>query len=81
MKTNIREKLFSLLILTGGMILLLTVSGFSSGFSIVKNNESRQMVTVNHSPEKPATPASVLDTIPQKPAEVPPADPTRLIRL
>ncbi|MEN8226832.1 MAG: M56 family metallopeptidase [Bacteroidota bacterium] len=43
MKTNIREKFVSLLIMAGGMIILLTVSGFSSGFSIVKNHDSREV--------------------------------------
>jgi hypothetical protein len=64
MKNNVREKMFSLILLMGGLVIMLTVTGFTSGFSIVKNNESRQLETVNHKPENPAVPASVLDTVP-----------------
>ena len=75
MKNNIREKLFSLILLIGGLAIMLTVTGFTSGFSIVKNNESRQMETVSHSPEYPTPPASILDTIPEMASEVAPLDP------
>ncbi len=44
MKTNIREKLFSFMLLAGGMIILITVSAFSSGFSITRHQDSRQEV-------------------------------------
>lgn len=61
MKTNIREKLFSLLILAGGMILLLTISGFSSGFSIVKQNDSwKKMNTITSSPTQNPAPNPTL---------------------
>jgi len=46
MKNNIREKLFSLLIFAGGVILMLTVTGFSSGFSIIKDNEAWQKASI-----------------------------------
>ena len=46
MKTNIREKLFSILLMAGGVIILLTISGFSSGFSIVKHNDSKQEASI-----------------------------------
>ncbi len=64
MKNNVREKMFSLILLIGGLVIMLTVTGFTSGFSIVKNNESRQLETVNHKPENPIAPTSVLDTVP-----------------
>ena len=67
MKTNIREKLLSLLIMAGGVIILLIVSGFSSGFSIVKHSDSRQVLTASNVtllPESIQTEAIVLDTIP-----------------
>ena len=64
MKNNVREKMFSLILLIGGLVIMLTITGFTSGFSIVENNESRQLETVNHKPENPAVPASVLDTVP-----------------
>ena len=38
MKTNIREKLFTLLFMAGGLIILLSITGFSSGFSIVRHD-------------------------------------------
>lgn len=67
MKTNIREKLLSLLIMAGGVIILLIVSGFSSGFSIVKHSDSRQVLTASNVTmlsESIQTEAIVLDTIP-----------------
>ena len=75
MKTNIREKLFSLLILAGGMILLLTISGFSSGFSIVKQNDSwKKMNTITSSPATNPAPNPTLilpqDTLPSTEKEI-----------
>jgi hypothetical protein len=69
MKNNVREKMFSLILLFGGLAIMLTVTGFTSGLSIVKNNESRQIKTVAHVPAYPAAPAPVLDTIPEIPSE------------
>jgi hypothetical protein len=67
MKTNIREKLLSLLILAGGMVLLFTVSGFSSGFPIVKLNDSRQkMNTITYSPGPNQALICLQDTLPAK---------------
>ncbi|MCK5135516.1 MAG: hypothetical protein KAR19_06975 [Bacteroidales bacterium] len=62
MKTNIREKLFALLLLAGGMVILLTITGFSSGFSIVQHNYYKQ----NAAPFMEPTIKSVIasDTIP-----------------
>jgi len=60
MKNNIREKLFSLLILASGVLIMLTVTGFSSGFSIVKDKESWQN-PIN---------TEVFDTIPEVENEV-----------
>lgn len=65
MKNNVRDKMFSLILLFGGLVIMLTVTGFTSGFSIVKNTDARQMETVTRS----------FDTIPETPTEVSPIDP------
>jgi bla regulator protein BlaR1 len=77
MKTNIREKLFSLMLLAGAMIILFTVSGFSSGFSIIRHHDSRmdEEPSRNTSSVLPMQkPVLVLDTIPA-PDPVPEAVP------
>jgi hypothetical protein len=44
MKSNIREKLYALLLMAGGVILLFTLSGFSQGLSIIHHDYfSREM--------------------------------------
>ncbi len=76
MKNNIREKISSILLLIGGVVIMLTITSFTSGFSIVKSNEFRHMETVSHSPKTTPPPASVLDTIPEVAPVETPADPS-----
>jgi hypothetical protein len=66
MKNTIREKLFSLLILAGGLLIMLTVTGFSSGFSIVKDKGAWQKVRISQStdPQAMAEPATETATEP-----------------
>ncbi len=68
MKKNIRERLYSLLLLMGGIVILLTISGFSSGFSIVKHHESLSVPEETGSPANSTEkllPPDALDTIPE----------------
>ncbi|MCK4993290.1 MAG: hypothetical protein KAS29_22485, partial [Bacteroidales bacterium] len=63
MKTNMRDKVLSLALLTGSIILLLTVSGFSAEpgfFSIDKSNSER--ISESYDPTEIAVP----DTIPEE---------------
>jgi beta-lactamase regulating signal transducer with metallopeptidase domain len=50
MKNNIRERLFSFLILAGGLLIMLTVTGFSSSLPIVKDNEAWQKASFAQNP-------------------------------
>jgi len=65
MKNNTREKLFSFLILCGGVLIMLTVTGFSSGFSIVQDYESRLEPSVSQVSEATPLPTVISDTIPE----------------
>ncbi|MEN8201320.1 MAG: M56 family metallopeptidase [Bacteroidota bacterium] len=65
MKNSTREKLFSLLILAGAVFIMLTVTGFSSGFSIVKDNESWQKISISESLTFNPLSTAVFDTIPE----------------
>ena len=66
MKTNIREKLYALLLMAGGVIILFTLSGFSQGFSVIQYDYFTQKVTVvpDESPADPVVMA-LPDTIPK----------------
>ena len=61
MKNNIREKISSILLLIGGVVIMLTITS---------------METVSHSPETSPPPASVLDTIPEIAPVETPTDPS-----
>ncbi|MCK4881243.1 MAG: M56 family metallopeptidase, partial [Bacteroidales bacterium] len=66
MKTNMRDRVISLALLAGSVIILLTVSGFSAGPSFVRsNNMKSEMITI---PVEQAV-ITVADTIPQKTQE------------
>lgn len=65
MKTNIREKLFSFLILAGGVLTMLTISGFTSSFSFAKGNDSWQKITFTDDSGEDPRRTSVFDTIPE----------------
>jgi len=45
MKTNLREKIIAPLLLAGCCIIVLTISSFSSGFSIIRNHDPNDQVT------------------------------------
>ena len=57
MKSNIRERLMALVLFLAGALLLLTISGFSSGLSIVHQNQYSEIATYSE-------PAIVIDTVP-----------------
>lgn len=75
MKTNMREKLFALLFMAGGLIILLSITGFSSGFSIIQHDYFKQEVP-EPSAEPIIEPGAALDTIPELEQEV--MDPAKL---
>jgi beta-lactamase regulating signal transducer with metallopeptidase domain len=63
MKTNMRDKILSLTLLAGSLLLLLTVSGFSAGPSIIRaRNMSSELAAESTGPVELFKP----DTIPQK---------------
>jgi hypothetical protein len=63
MRTNMRDKILSLALLAGSVILLLTVSGFSAGPSFIRMHKMNGELT-----PKSADPIEIVypDTIPQK---------------
>ena len=66
MKTNMRDKVLTLTLLAGSLILLLTISGFSAAPSFIKNKTlNTQIVAPAPGPVQIAVP----DTIPEKSQE------------
>ena len=62
MKTNMRDRVVSLALLAGSVIIMLTVSGFSSGPSFIRSNNMKSEMT-SMPVEQPVI--TVADTIPQ----------------
>ncbi len=73
MKANIRERMLTLALMVTGVIIMLAVSGFSSGLSITNQVDSRSELRPGNSipvPERPIVNGMVPDTIPVKKPEI-----------
>ncbi len=67
MKTNIRERLYAILLLTGGLLIVLVISGFTSSFSISKYQTATEKVVQPvklSDPDPPPVPVPLVEPVP-----------------